>query len=52
LAWAASESGAHEQAVKICDLAGEKLSENDDLLFARNVALQRKGDLAGALEGF
>lgn len=52
LAWAASESGEHQQAVRLCDLAGPALEESDDLLFVRAVALQRTGELAPAIEAF
>ena len=52
LAWAASQSGSHQEAVRICELAGPLLSDSDDLLFARAVALQRSGELAEAILGY
>ncbi|RYD80453.1 MAG: tetratricopeptide repeat protein, partial [Verrucomicrobiaceae bacterium] len=52
LAWAASESGEHRQAVRLCDLAGTGMDNSDDLLFVRAVALQRAGELDEAIAAF
>ena len=52
LAWAASESGEHTQAVRLCDVAGPALDGSDDLLFVRAVALQRAGELDEAIAAF
>lgn len=52
LAWAASESGEQRQAVRLCELAGPRLLESDDLSFARAVALQRAGDWPAARAAF
>ncbi len=52
LAWAASESGEQRQAVRLCELAGPRLAESDDLSFARAVALQRARDWPAARAAF
>jgi outer membrane protein assembly factor BamD (BamD/ComL family) len=52
LAWAASESGDHAQAVRLCELAGPSIEKSDDLLFVRAVALQRAGRLGEAIAAY
>ena len=43
LAQTASAAGHHQEAIKLTDPSGPELTESDDLLFARLVALQRAG---------
>ncbi|MES2571649.1 MAG: tetratricopeptide repeat protein [Verrucomicrobiota bacterium] len=52
LAWSASESGDQEQAIRLCEMAGETREQSDDLLFAQGVALQRNGRLNEAIAVF
>ena len=50
LAQAASGSGDQDKALALCDMGKEDLAKLDDLAFIRLVALQRKGDLRGAID--
>lgn len=52
LAQAASAEGKQDEALKITSIAARKLSESDDLLLARGVALQRAGKASEAIETY
>ena len=52
LVQAASGSGNQTQALQLSQLAPDQLSRNDDLLFARGVALQRANKNPEAIEVF
>ena len=49
LAWAATESGDHGQALRLCALAGPALESSDDLLFVQAVAQQRAAEWEPAI---
>lgn len=49
LAQAASAAGKQDEALKITSIAARKLSESDDLLLARGIALQRAGKASEAI---
>jgi TolA-binding protein len=52
LAQAASAAGKQDEALKITSIAARKLSESDDLLLARGIALQRAGKASEAIETY
>ncbi len=50
LAQAASAAGHQQEAIKLTDPTGSELTQSDDLLFARLVALQRAGMTQEAID--
>jgi TolA-binding protein len=52
LAHAASSRGDHTNALKLTQMTPDALQKNDDLLFARAIALQRGGKAADAIAAF
>ena len=52
LAQAASGAGNQKQALELVRLGGDEVTQNDDLAFARAVALQRAGQLKEAAQDY